>query len=196
MTGHFLAFAKADKANRATWTALHDKVASIVNHQLATGSAGTGLMPDFMVQSGSDFVPTPGKYLETAHDGDFSYNACRTPWRLAMSYISYGNTGLLAAQQATNSWIRTSTAGNASGIRAGYYVLNGVNGTSFVRYSDLAFTAPMTVNAMLGGGAGQTWLNTLWTLITGGDFGPTVDYYGDSIRMQVLLTVSGNWWVP
>ena len=49
---------------------------------------------------------------------------------------------------------------------------------------------------MLGGAAGQAWLNSLWDSITGGDFGIETDYYGDSIRLQVLLTVSGNWWSP
>jgi hypothetical protein len=54
----------------------------------------------------------------------------------------------------------------------------------------------MAVEAMLGGGGAQSWLNSLWTSITGGDYGTKVDYYGDTIRMQVLLTVSGNWWTP
>ena len=48
----------------------------------------------------------------------------------------------------------------------------------------------------LGGGAAQGWLNDLWASINGGDYGPVRDYYGDAIRMQVMLTVSGNWWSP
>jgi len=65
-----------------------------------------------------------------------------------------------------------------------------------VSYDDLAFTGPMAVDAMLGGSAGQGWLNSLWTSITGGDYGTTTDYYGDTLRMQVLIVVSGNWWTP
>jgi hypothetical protein len=42
----------------------------------------------------------------------------------------------------------------------------------------------------------QAWLNRLWTSITGGNFGLRNDYYGDTIRMQVLLTVAGDWWRP
>jgi endo-1,4-beta-D-glucanase Y len=196
MTDHFLAFAKADTANASKWNNVYNTVASIVNYQYTHGSGNTGLMPDFMVKSGSNFVPVSGTYLETSHDGDFDYNACRTPWRLSMSYIVDGRTEMLAPQQKQVSWIKSATGGTPTKIRAGYYVKNGTNGKSYVSYDDLAFTAPMAVEAMLGGGGAQSWLNSLWTSITGGDYGTKVDYYGDTIRMQVLLTVSGNWWTP
>ena len=197
MTDHLVAFAKADTANTDKWNTIHDNIAAIVNYQFARGgSKATGLVPDFMVKQGAHFVPTPGKYLETRHDGDFSYNACRTPWRLAMSYIVSGNTAMLRALKAQAAWINSNTAGDPSRIKAGYYILNGPNGDSFVRYSDLPFTAPFAVNAMTGGRAGQAWLNSLWASITGDDFGESTDYFGDSIRMQVMLTVAGDWWLP
>ena len=196
MTGHVLAFAKYDTANAVKWRTIHTNIAKIVNFQFANGSGNTGLVPDFMVKSGGNFVPVPGKYLETLHDGDFSYNACRTPWRLAISYVTLGRTDMLAALRKQASWIRTKTLGDPSRIKAGYIVRNGVNGTNFVNFSDLPFTAPFAVNAMTGGSAGQTWLNSLWTSITGGDFAETEDYYGDSIRLQVLLTLAGDWWQP
>jgi endo-1,4-beta-D-glucanase Y len=196
MTDHFLAFAKADTANAGKWKTIHDNVAAIVNYQFAHGSRNTGLVPDFMVQSGDHFVPVVDQYLETPHDGDFDYNACRTPWRLAMSYIVNGRTDMLPAIQKQAEWIRQKTNGVPSRIKAGYYVRNGPNGTSYVKYSDLPFTAPFAVNAMTAGAAGQAWLNRLWTSITGGDFSMTEDYYGDSIRLQVMLTVAGDWWAP
>ncbi len=196
MTGHLPAFARADAANRDTWLAIHAKIADIVNFQFANGSAKTGLMPDFMQKQGADFIPAVGKVLETRHDGDYSYNACRTPWRLAISHIVEGNSQMLAPLRRQAAWIKAITSGDPSRIKAGYYVANGVNGRPFVNYSDLPFTAPFAVVAMLGGTKGQGFLNKLWDSITGGDFGMTTDYYGDSIRLQVLLTVSGNWWSP
>ena len=196
MTDHLVAFAKLDTANAAKWNNVSAKVAAIVNGQASKGSVNTGLVPDFMVLSGSTFVPVTGTYLEGSHDGDFDYNAARTPWRLAMSYIVNGRTDLLATAQKTNTWIRSTTGGTPTKIRAGYYVKNGANGTPYVNYDDLAFTAPMAVNAMVGGPAGQAWLNSLWTAMTGGSYPSKTDYYGDTIRMQVLLTVSGNWWAP
>jgi hypothetical protein len=196
MTGHLLAFARADTVNSARWLQVYGTVSSAVNHQFANGSQATGLMPDFMVRSGSHFIPVPGTYLEGMHDGDFHYNACRTPWRLAMSYIVEGLTDMLASQQRTATWIAGATGGVPNRIRAGYYITQGAHGSTYADYDDLPFTAPMAVNAMLGGPASQAWLNSLWTSITGGDYPATVDYYGDTIRMQVLMTVSGNWWAP
>ena len=196
MTDHLLAFAAADAKNASRWARAYATVAQAVNDQFSNGSAATGLMPDFMVREGALWVPTPGKYLETRHDGDFSYNACRTPWRLAMSWILQGRGEVLAAQQQQARWIRTLTGGVPNRIRAGYFVLNGVNGEAYVHYDDLAFTAPMAVNAMLGGPEGQAWMNALWDSLTGGDYPPVVDYYGDSLRLLSLLVVSGNWWQP
>jgi hypothetical protein len=45
-------------------------------------------------------------------------------------------------------------------------------------------------------GEDQKWLDSLWTSITGGDYGIKEGYFGDAIRLQVLLVVSGNWWLP
>lgn len=196
MTAHFLAFAKADPANASKWNAIYNSVSKMVNYRFTHGSQNTGLMPDFLVQSGVNFVPVRGTYLESPHDGDFDYNACRTPWRLAMSYIMLGRTDMLAVLRKQATWIRTKTAGVPTGIRAGYFVINGANGTPYVNFDDLAFTAPFAVNAMAGGPAAQTWLNSLWTSITGGDYGTRNDYYGDTIRLQVMLTVAGDWWQP
>ena len=49
---------------------------------------------------------------------------------------------------------------------------------------------------MLGGAASQDWLNRLWTSITGGNYSLKEEYYGDAIRLQVMLTVAGDWWQP
>ena len=196
MTDHFVAFAKFDTANTTKWNNVYDEVSRIVNYQFAHGSGSTGIVPDFMGLSGANFVPVSGTYLETKHDGDFDYNACRTPWRLSMSAIVNGRTDMQAVEAKTASWIKGTTGGVPTRIRAGYYIKNGTNGKSYVSYDDLAFTGPMAVDAMLGGSAGQSWLNSLWTSITGGDYGTTNDYYGDTIRMQVLIVVSGNWWAP
>jgi endo-1,4-beta-D-glucanase Y len=196
MTGHFLAFAAADVANKTKWNNIYAAVSRMVNYQFQHGSGATGLMPDFLVKSGSNFVPVPGEYLESPHDGDFSYNACRTPWRLSMSHILYGKTDMLTALRKQARWIEAKALKKPSGIMAGYFVRNGKNGDAFVDFSDLAFTAPFAVDAMLGGSQSQAWLNSLWTSITGGDFGLKNDYYGDTVRMQVLLTVAGDWWHP
>jgi endo-1,4-beta-D-glucanase Y len=194
MVDHLLAFAAFDTARSAKWQRVYDRVSATVNHQFAHGSAETGLMADFYVKSGPDFVPVSGKYLESPHDGDFFYNSCRTPWRLGMAYILTGRAEIRDSQIKTAGWIASKTDNQPSAIKAGYFVKNGINGSAITDDSDLPFTAPFAVNAMLGGN--QVWLDRLWTSITGGDFGTKTSYYGDAIRLHVLLVVSGNCWLP
>ncbi len=196
MVDHLLAFAAADPAHSSQWMKAYNQICAIVNYQFNSGgSAHTALLPDFMVKSGSHFVPVPGKYLETVHDGDFDYNACRTPWRLPMAYIVAGRTDLLPALTAQNSWIQAVSGSLPGKIKAGYYIKNGINGTPYAADGDLCFTAPFAVLAMIDS-KNQNWLNKLWISITGGDYGAVTNYYNDSIRLQVLLVLSGNWWLP
>jgi len=61
MVDHFLAFARADPAHSAEWMNVYNKICAMVNYQFNSGgSAGTGLMPDFLVKSGANFVPVSG----------------------------------------------------------------------------------------------------------------------------------------
>ena len=67
-------------------------------------SRRTGLLPDFVVTSedGSP-IPADGEVLESSHDGDYSYNACRTPWRIGFDAIVSGDSRSLAAARRMNT---------------------------------------------------------------------------------------------
>ena len=67
---------------------------------------------------------------------------------------------------------------------------------NFTSDSSVASHARLSVDAMTGGAASQAWLNSLWSSIAGGDYGTQVNYYGDTIRLQVMLTLAGDWWQP
>lgn len=196
MLGHLLTFARRDPANAARWRQVYRQTRQVVRDQFHHGSERTGLVPDFLVHRGGRWRPVPGRWLETRHDGDFYWNAARTPWRISMSWLSHGRTDLIAPQRTMARWLRKRTDGNPRRIRDGYFVRNGPNGRPIDGNTDLAFTAPMAVNAMAGGPGGQRWVNRLWDEITSPHYPPTTGYYGDAIRLQVLLTVSGNWWAP
>ncbi|MCA9832792.1 MAG: hypothetical protein KC435_02495 [Thermomicrobiales bacterium] len=196
MTGHMLAFAKADTENAAGWEAIHDTITQAVNDVFVNEGEGSGLMPDFLEHTGERWRPVPGEWLETEHDGDLYWNACRTSWRTAMSWLTDGRGDVLGSQQALCAWIQDATDGDPRNIMSGYTIVTGELGQPIEDYSDLAFVAPFAVNAMTGGESAQEWLNTLWDSITGKDFEEVYWYFGDAIRMHVLLTISGNWWIP
>ena len=177
MPAHIKAFKSVDTANASGWQKVIDRIYSIVQYQYEKGgSAETGLMPDFMVKEGGNWVPVKGVYIESINDGDYSYNACRVPWRLGADELVTG--GQPHPMEKYNSrwreslnsplngamWALTSFANREGGVanwKAGYLVGSGTNGTPFYQwddeknalsteyYQDLAFQAPLGVSGMI-----------------------------------------------
>jgi endo-1,4-beta-D-glucanase Y len=166
---------------------VYNATISIVNNHICK----TGLLPDFMVapKNNNTFVPVKGEWLEGPNDGNYYYNSCRTPWRLSMDYIIHGRTTLNEALSRMNNWIKTTTNNKPAAITAGYNI---TEGTPLTHYSDGCFTFPFAVSAMISPD-NQEWLNELWKLIVSSK---SENYYNDSIKMFVMLVVSGNCWSP
>lgn len=196
MLGHLKTFARLDTARSASWQKVHDKTVSIVNWQYTNGgSKSTGLMPDFFKKSSSgSYTATKGVYLESTHDGDYSWNACRTPWRLAMSYLLESDGSVKASLDRLNAWIISKTGGDPSKVKAGYYVANGTNGSAYVSYNELSFTAPLAVSAMMSSGQ-QSWLNALWKYMVNTPI-EQGEYFGNTLKLHAMIVASGNWWLP
>lgn len=171
------------------WISLLDKAYGIINELYANYSPNTGLMPDFSENVQGSYIPARTSFLERKEDGDYSWNACRTPWRFATDYILSGDTRALEQLTALNDWIQLKTNNKPSKIKAGYEL----NGEELRDYGSLAFSAPFAVSAMIDANY-QSWLNKLWDFTVSQ---PTsTNYFGDTIRLLCLILVSGNWWTP
>ncbi|MFF9148541.1 glycosyl hydrolase family 8 [Streptomyces sp. NPDC014861] len=188
MVDHFRAFraATGDTSWDAVRTAHQTQIAA-----LQSGYApGTGLLPDFVVDTNTSPKPAPNQVLEDPNDGQYWWNACRTPWRIADDAVTSGDAKSLAAARKMNTWIKGKTGGDPNKIAMGYKL----NGTQISAGSEAAFFAPFAVAAMTDSGS-QAWLDALWNkmLATPIDTG---SYFSASIQLQVMITVSGNHWVP
>ncbi|MCL6613328.1 MAG: beta-glucanase [Firmicutes bacterium] len=129
MLSHFKAFAAADPGNAEKWRRLHANICRLINEQFATAqSKETGLMPDFLIKEGGKYIAPSGSILESEHDGDYYYNACRTPWRLPIDYILTGDKAIKDQLTALNRWVRKATGGDPHKLMAGYFVANGPPG--------------------------------------------------------------------
>lgn len=190
MCDHFRAYQHA--TNDATWNNVMDECYDLISDMQTNYSAATGLIPDFIQDTDGNPVPAQPNYLEGPYDGNYDYNACRVPWRLATDYAVNGDARAKTACDKINSWIRTKTGNNVSKIRSGYY-LNG-NNLPGNNYQDLSFIAPFAVSAMTDA-TNQTWLNNLWNNIKGVNINRD-GYYGNTIKMQAMIVLSGNWWSP
>lgn len=183
MADHMRAYKSV--TNDAHWDNVANKIYELTNTMQTSYSSSTGLMPDFVVNA----TPKPAapNFLEAATDGDFSWNACRFPWRLTMDYGHYGTPEAKTYISKIMTWAKTKTSNNPSKFMAGYKL----DGTALETYSDLAFTAPI-VTASIVDASYQTFLNSGWNILKAGKD----DYYGTSINLLCMLFISGNWWVP
>ncbi|WP_055598754.1 glycosyl hydrolase family 8 [Streptomyces aureus] len=188
MVDHFRAFRTA--SGDTTWDAVRTAHQTQISRLQSTYASGTGLLPDFVVDTNTTPKPAPGQVLEDPNDGAYWWNACRTPWRIADDAVTSGDATSLAAARKINSWIKTKTGGDPNKIAIGYKL----NGTQISAGSEAAFFAPFAVAAMTDSGS-QAWLDALWNkmLATPVD---TSSYFSASIQLQVMITASGNHWVP
>ncbi|MFF3729405.1 glycosyl hydrolase family 8 [Streptomyces sp. NPDC002476] len=188
MLDHFRAFKKA--TGDSTWDTVRTAHQELITGQQSTYASSTGLLADFVVNTNGTAKPAPGEVLEGPNDGDYSWNACRDPWRIGADAVTGGGGASLASARKMNSWIKSRTGGDPNKIVTGYRL----NGSTFDSGHDMAFTAPFAVAALTDPGS-QAWLDALWKKIAGTSIDPG-SYYGGSVQLQSMIVASGNYWVP
>jgi len=188
---HFRTFQRL--TGRSEWGAVAEKSYSIMESIQRNYSPDTGLIPDFVCHV--DDAPAPAKpnYLETKHDGDYYYNACRVPFRVGLDYLLSGDPRAKALLEKMTRWVRRETGDDPAKIAAGY----SLSGKRLEKDEDdgqMCFVAPLAVAAMANRD-NQSWMDALCgsMLKPGAD---DDDYFDGTIKMLCLLVVSGNWWSP
>ncbi|MDQ3281526.1 MAG: glycosyl hydrolase family 8 [Acidobacteriota bacterium] len=177
-----------------TWDTVVTNSQSAITHLQTNYASTTGLLPDFTERTSSTsttMMPASPYFLEDYTDGDYSYNACRVPWRLGLHALLWNNATSVTQVQKISSWAKTKTAGNPQIFREPGYMLDGTTLEPTWDYSS-AFVAPLGVAAMSGGSTQQTWLNSIYSSVVARHEG----YYADSIDMICLIIMSGNHWDP
>ncbi|MFB9896211.1 glycosyl hydrolase family 8 [Planobispora takensis] len=188
MAAHFRAFRKA--TGDAAWDTIRADHQNLITSLQSRHAPGTGLLPDFVVDTNTTARPAPGEVLEDPNDGSYWWNACRTPWRIGDDAVTGGDPASLAAARKLNAWIKSKTGGDPAKIVNGYRL----NGTALSGDNDPAFFAPFAVAAMTDPGS-QAWLDALWKRMLATPL-DTSGYFSASIQLQVMITVTGNHWVP
>ncbi|WP_327087225.1 glycosyl hydrolase family 8 [Nonomuraea sp. NBC_01738] len=176
MIDHFRAFEKIDPE----WGAIRQAHQKLI----AEIPGDTGLLPDF-VKNGK---PVKGEVLEDAHDGDYNWNALRDPWRIGADAVTSGDPASTAAARKLSTWI--ARTGDPSRIAAGYTLA----GKPIEEGPEPAFVTPFAVAALVQPG-GQAWLDELWAYLDAQRYGKK-DYFAATVGLQVMITVTGNHWVP
>ncbi len=176
----------------ATWNTVKTNCYNLIQTMQSSFSPTTGLIPDFIEDVDGTPHPAAANFLESASDGAYYYNACRVPWHLGTSYLINGDAQAKTACDNMNTWLKSHVSNNVNNIRAGYK-LDGTN-ISGNNYQDICFIAPLGVAACVNS-ANQTWLNDLWTYIINEPLTGN-DYYGNTIKMLCMLSISQNYFPP
>lgn len=190
MPAHFKAFAKI--SGDSSWNKVISNNYRLFGQLQNNYSPEAGLVPDFIQHINSRAAPARARYLESRYDGNYNYNACRVPWRVATDYILYGDEHSKAMVEKINHWIRGTTKNIPDNISAGYTL--GGDDLPGRYFEAMSFIASFAVSAMVSP-EHQAWLNKLWDYMESFDL-DQFDYYDNSIKMISLLLLSGNYWSP
>jgi endo-1,4-beta-D-glucanase Y len=182
---YFDAFEKATED--PDWSAIGAAHRRAITRVQTEYSATTGLLPDFVQWTPSGIAPVRGRVLETRHDGDYHFNACRTPWRIGVDAITTGHESSIAAARKMSRWFRAASHGDPNRIGSGYKL----GGERYASAPDKAFWTPLAVAAMTDPN-GQPWLDALWKKMAGSHV-QSRDYYGSTIQLQAMLVTTGVW---
>ena len=188
MITHFKAFKRV--TGDAFWDLAINKSFELLNLMQSRFAPNTGLIPDFIVNTHSTPIPSPG-FMGDGNllEDDYSYNACRIPWRLASDYVTSGDERSKTVTVKLTDFFNAATGGNPANFSGGYTL----SGTPMAPgYPSTAFVGPATAGAMVDAKF-QPFLNSLWThssnnLANG--------YYGNELQLLSLIVASGNWWNP
>lgn len=190
MYGHFRAYGRATEDS--TWAQVITATQAAATSLQLVYSPVAGLLPDFIVaKTMNPFTPKPAppKFLEDANDGSFYYNACRDPWRIGTDALLNNDAVSLTHARKMSGWIASATGGDPGKLRAGYKLNGTPAGNS--NYFTSAFVAPFGVAAMTNASQ-QAWLNKIYDSVRLA----REDYFEDSINLQCLLVMTGNFWDP
>lgn len=177
----------AEATGDSRWMNVYESTYGIIND--FTANYNTGLLPDFIVKdkNSGKFVPANPDFLEGEYDGCYSYNSCRTPWRIAMDCLINKNENALSFAKAINAFAVKASGSDPWEIMAGYKL----DGTPTVDYNDLCFTAPFLVSAKCE--EAQQWHDAVRDTVI--NYGDDV-YYGDTIKLLCLIADDGGWIIP
>jgi endo-1,4-beta-D-glucanase Y len=188
MITHFRAFKRA--TGDSLWDAAVDKAYYLLNLMQTTYAPGTGLMPDFIMNTASANPEPSTGYIGdgNAMEGFFYWNGCRNPWRLGSDYVTSGDARFATICGRLLDFLKSASGGDASKIASGYKL----DGTVLGPYPDSSFIGPAAVGAMVDARF-QGFLDACWQWNASN---LTTGYYDSELQLLSMVVASGNWWNP
>lgn len=166
------------------WNSVAAKAYVVISNNLTQNNAAGGLVSDWCNAAGN-YSSEAGGY---ANQGKlYTYDAARTPWRIAVDYLWYGTADAKTYSKKSSDFVRV-TLGGTSNIKDGY----SQNGTLSGQWHNATFVGAFACAAM--GGDNQSHLDASYTDLK--NLNEPNSYFNHTLKTLYLLALTGNFYLP
>jgi len=168
----------------AFWNSVASQSYTVINNNLTQNNAVGGLVSDWCMASGAYSSQASGY----ANQGRlYTYDAARTPWRIAVDYVWYGNADAKAYAKKSSDFVRVNLGGSAN-IKDGY----NQNGTATGQYHNATFVGAFACAAMAG--ENQAHLDASYTDLK--NLNEPNSYFNHTLKTLYSFLLTGNFYLP
>lgn len=181
-TGYFRVFGEYTN-DTVFWNAVADTCYDTINSNLSKNNAVYNLVSDWCEADGDYSTIVSWAYNQGK---SYYYDAARTPWRIAIDYVWYGNSKALDYSVLCNNFV--TAKGGFDQIYPGYSQAGVAINTA---YKDPTFTGAYATAGMSSNI--QSFVNSGYTELKNQS---TSDYFGATLRAIYMFVLSGNTYNP
>ena len=166
------------------WNSVAAKSYTIINNNLTVNNAAGGLVSDWCTESGA-YSSQAGGYNNGGKT--YTYDAARTPWRIAVDYLWYGTPDAKTYSKKSSDFVRVTLGGSAN-IKDGY----NQNGSLIGQWHNATFVGAFACAAM--GGENQAHLNASYTDLN--NLNEPNSYFNHTLKTLYSFLLTGNFYLP
>jgi endo-1,4-beta-D-glucanase Y len=168
------------------WNQVAAKAYTVINNNLTVNNAAGGLVSDWCAASGAYSTdPQAGYYANAGKN--YSYDAARTPWRIAVDYVWYGNADAKTYSKKTSDFVRVNLGGSTN-IKDGYNQNGSVSG----QWHNATFVGAFACAAMAG--ENQTHLDASYNDLK--NLNEPNSYFNHTLKTLYSFLLTGNFYLP
>lgn len=168
----------------AFWNQVAAKAYTVINNNLTQNNAVGGLVSDWCEASGT-YSSQAGGYNNAGKS--YSYDAARTPWRIAVDYLWFGTADAKTYAKKSSDFVRVNLGGS-SNIKDGY----NQNGTLTGQWHNATFVGAFACAAMAG--ENQTHLDASYTDLK--NLNEPNSYFNHTLKTLYSFLLTGNFYLP
>ena len=181
--GYFRAFGQFTN-DASFWNGVSAKTYQVINANLSAHNAAGGLVSDWTRADGS-YSSDAGGYVNGGTK--YTYDAARTPWRIAVDYVWYGSAEAKTYSQKSSDFVRVNLGGSRN-IKDGY----NQDGSASGQWHNSTFVGAFAAAAM--GGGNQSHLDDSYGDLKG--INDASSYFNQTLKTLYLYLLTGNFYLP